>query len=436
MDYPRDYTLTKLDIELDTVFVIMPIKEEYNIILSTINEVCENLGIKSKRADNIFKQNTIIANILSGIAKSEIIIADITGGNPNVFYELGIAHTLKPRKSVIIISQDKNISQNTPFDIRHWSILHYNCNNQGAFKTNLKKRISECRNSIDNEEFLSHLLKSYTFANQLINSFFEIAYKISVSNLDSICNILSGHISLERCNRKMIIELNKYLTTLGDYNDGIFSKITWLLKYLVYTSDFVLSQYLDSIKLMFLQNWRRDYIKMDNTDYWNFVSDVCCKIIEKKHEEKTCAINWLTKYLCNARMGRIDKVRTKIEDFLINIQDEEVDDTLVTLLIEGNHSVKESAVDICGQKPIFKAVNNLIQMIKNETDPHLIRSCINALTRMNVVVAGPLILQWMKNNKDKWGKQAVSSSLMHVAENALKRLDENSYYQLIKLKDV
>lgn len=42
----------------------------------------------------------------------------------------------------------------------------------------------------------------------------------------------------------------------------------------------------------------------------------------------------MIKYLSNARMGRIDKVRTKIEDFLININDEEIDNTLVNVLEE------------------------------------------------------------------------------------------------------
>lgn len=38
---------------------------------------------------------------------------------------------------------------------------------------------------------------------------------------------------------------------------------------------------------------------------------------------------------------------------------------------------------------------------------------------MEVKIAGPLIYNWMENNRDKWGEQAVSASLMHVAENAL-----------------
>ena len=69
-----------------------------------------------------------MSNILDGIAKSEIVIVDITGNNPNVFYELGIAHSLRTRQTIIIITQDEDVSR-SPFDIRHWSILRYDIKN-------------------------------------------------------------------------------------------------------------------------------------------------------------------------------------------------------------------------------------------------------------------------------------------------------------------
>lgn len=436
MDYPRDYAVPNWDINIGTAFVIMPIKPEFDMPLGLITEVCESLEIKAQRGDDITKQDFIMANILEGIAKSEIIIVDITGSNPNVFYELGIAHTLRARHSVIIITQEEDIPKTTPFDIRHWSILQYKNNNRAKFRAELKERISECRKFIDSEEFISRLLKSYTFENNLIRQFIDMAKQISVTNLELSCSILSGSISTQLCNRDKILELNTYLTTLGDYRNGEFQKMVWLLKYLIYTSDFVLSQYIDTIKTKFMKEWRRDSIQMGNIDYWELVANICCKIVEKKHRDKSDAIEWLTKYLCNARMGRIDKVRTKIEDFMLTIQDEEVDKAVVNMLIGNNRTAKESAVDICGQKPIFEAINNLLQIIQNnESDPHIMRSCINALARMNVSIAAPIILKWMEINRDKWGVQAVSSSLMSVAEKALQVLDENSYKQLITLKD-
>ncbi len=246
-----------------------------------------------------------------------------------------------------------------------------------------------------------------------------------------MCSILSENINIDNCNRDSVISINQYLSTIGDYKDGLFIKIAWLLKYLIFTTDFVLSQYIDTIKNKFLKDWKRESINMGDSYYWNMIADICFKINEKKHKEKDCAIEWLVKYLENARMGRIDKVRTKIEDFMLSVQDKDVDSAIVKMLTGVSNSARESAIDICGQKPIYESVNILLQFIQNnDSDPHIIRSCINAFARMQVTTAAPLIVEWMKNNRDKWGTKAVSASLKNVAERALTKLDESFLKQL------
>jgi hypothetical protein len=52
------------------------------------------------------------------------MVADVTGKNPNVFYELGIAHTVG--RDVIIITQNE---QDVPFDIRNYQYFQYTANN-------------------------------------------------------------------------------------------------------------------------------------------------------------------------------------------------------------------------------------------------------------------------------------------------------------------
>ena len=58
-------------------------------------------------------QFSILERILRGISSSELLIADLTGKNPNVFYELGLAHT--QTKNVLLLTQ--NIDD-VPFDLR------------------------------------------------------------------------------------------------------------------------------------------------------------------------------------------------------------------------------------------------------------------------------------------------------------------------------
>lgn len=435
MDYPRDYIIPNQEIEVGTAFVVMPIRPEFDLPLGVITDVCNTLGIKARRADDIARQDFIMSNILDGIAKSEIVIVDITGNNPNVFYELGIAHTLRTRQTIIIITQDEDVSR-SPFDIRHWSILQYDIKNIPLFRAALKEKIKDCRNYVDYEEYIFSLLKSYAFEGNLIHDFINYSKQICEKDLQFICNILIENTNPIQCDGYKLQNLYRKLTSIGDIKDGLFKRITWILKTLVYTSDFVLTKHIDTIKNMFLHKWQKDnMISMDDMDYWELVANICSKIIEKNYDGKIDAVQWMTSYLRNLRMGRIDRVRGKIEDFLMTVKDKDVDHAIIDLIKGDSLTARESAIDISGQKPIFESADILLQIINSqETSPYIIRSSINALARMKIKSAGPFILKWMENNRDKWGQQAVSATLRKVAEEALNELDQDSYTQLINLK--
>lgn len=113
------------------VFVIMPFTKELEPVYNThIKNVCENrLKVACKRADDIFESSNIMSDIWSSIYNAGCIIADCTGKNPNVFYELGIAHTLGKR--VIIITQSRD---DIPFDIRHLRHIKYELTKSGMMK--------------------------------------------------------------------------------------------------------------------------------------------------------------------------------------------------------------------------------------------------------------------------------------------------------------
>lgn len=105
----------------DNCFVIMPFKEPLNgyykkILIPAIKKS----NLKAIRADEVYGTMAIIKDIVSQIKKSRLIIADLTWRNPNVAYELGIAHAFG--KPVIIIVQDIN---DVPFDLKHIRIIKY-----------------------------------------------------------------------------------------------------------------------------------------------------------------------------------------------------------------------------------------------------------------------------------------------------------------------
>jgi hypothetical protein len=102
------------------VFVIMPFTSEMSGVYDSISSCCKDLGLSVRRADDIFGATHVIHDIWSLICSAKLIICDCTGKNPNVFYELGIAHTLG--KPVILVTQHES---DVPFDLRHWRYLHY-----------------------------------------------------------------------------------------------------------------------------------------------------------------------------------------------------------------------------------------------------------------------------------------------------------------------
>ena len=80
----------------------------------------KRLTIKVIRADDIESQRSILSDIVQQIAQCDLIVADLTSSNPNVFYELGIAHTLG--RPVILMTQ--NLDE-IPFDLRLLRTVEY-----------------------------------------------------------------------------------------------------------------------------------------------------------------------------------------------------------------------------------------------------------------------------------------------------------------------
>jgi hypothetical protein len=83
----------------------------------------EAAGLKPKRADDLYRPSTIVNDIWSYTKCAKIVLADLTGKNPNVFYELGLAHALA--KPVVLVAESMN---DVPFDLRALRIIEYDKN--------------------------------------------------------------------------------------------------------------------------------------------------------------------------------------------------------------------------------------------------------------------------------------------------------------------
>jgi hypothetical protein len=143
------------EVESILVFVLIPIKEPFiSIFEDHIKNVVEELGLVCRKADDTFAPRMIMEDIWEKINRSRLIVADLTDKNPNVFYEVGIAHTLG--KDVILIAQSK---QDVPFDLGHIRHILYEFTPRGmrTLEDSLKRSIEEVLSS---ERFTDpHLLE-------------------------------------------------------------------------------------------------------------------------------------------------------------------------------------------------------------------------------------------------------------------------------------
>lgn len=121
---------SKIEIEKDSIFYLTPFHSDKKNAYFSLKNVCNEMGLRLTRGDEIYLETkNIFTNIIENIVKSRMVIANIDGRNPNVFYELGIAHALD--KPTIIITNDID---NVPFDLQSQYIIMYSDSNELEIK--------------------------------------------------------------------------------------------------------------------------------------------------------------------------------------------------------------------------------------------------------------------------------------------------------------
>jgi len=106
---------------LDTCFILMPFGDWYDRYFKEIYiPATKDAGFEPVRADGVFTTGSVIEQIWEQINKGKVLLAELTGKNPNVFYELGLAHAIG--KPVVLIAGDL---EDVPFDLRHLRTILY-----------------------------------------------------------------------------------------------------------------------------------------------------------------------------------------------------------------------------------------------------------------------------------------------------------------------
>ena len=128
-------------------FDLMPFDPKYREVYAEVYKpVCAENDLDCWRVDEVARPGSITRDIVEGIIDAEVVIADLTGQNPNVFYELGIAHSVG-NKTIMTAQAIADV----PFDIRSYRVLIYQQNIMGSRKLadDLDKAIKELLAALD-----------------------------------------------------------------------------------------------------------------------------------------------------------------------------------------------------------------------------------------------------------------------------------------------
>ena len=122
-------TVTFTDVEAHPrrprAFVVMQFSEPYDSLYAeVIKPVADRVGYEAYRADDVLRPGIILQDIVRGIAGSDVIIAEVTPQNANVFYELGFAHALS-KPTILLAEHPKEGGVALPFDISGFRCIFY-----------------------------------------------------------------------------------------------------------------------------------------------------------------------------------------------------------------------------------------------------------------------------------------------------------------------
>lgn len=149
------YSIRARSESMKKCFVVSPIGEEGSVTRINadklfkyiIKPVCADCDFEAIRVDKLNDANSITQTIIDYLDKSELVIADITEHNPNVFYEMGYrARTKKP------IIHLKSKGENLPFDINTIRALEYDLTDLDSVEE-IKKRLTKTIESFNYSEF-------------------------------------------------------------------------------------------------------------------------------------------------------------------------------------------------------------------------------------------------------------------------------------------
>ncbi len=213
-------------------FVIMPFESSCDKVYEAIKKAGVFVGFRVERADERFAIDKIPERIEKLLQSADLLVADVSEENPNVYYELGLAHA--KNKPVILICRD---GVHIPFDIHHWSHVRYD--DENTLKRNLLKifdNVSEqivikkdrLKEQIPNDIELGHLaVKCGIISNQILNWRID-EIRSGKSECDTLFELLVKNGDINEEQAKVLLHSQDWVTRYIQAVSQSFSEPVWI----------------------------------------------------------------------------------------------------------------------------------------------------------------------------------------------------------------
>lgn len=394
MIYPKEFRSIKIPVERNTCFFLMPFKDELNIVYGSIKDHLEKLEINCSRIDEDYSDSSpIIEKIIRKIISSQYLIVDISYMNPNVFYELGIAHTFKDSRNILILKQKK---EQAPFDISYIRYIEYNKDNlflllpkiQTFIESN--KKISDFYNSLN----INNLINIIDENNNACIENFQLYLKDEIS---TCINILDNNIvDIKDIQLEQLFNIiNQYINklTLENEFDNLNQILNIYFVLLLKTSDFSASN--NNIKNLLYGNFNN--CMLNEATMIEKKIDLAVKLAENE-KALSLVMPWIIDYFQKSKSASIDLNRYKLENLLMKTKNKTINEYIISSLDNDNCYIREHMSDIIGEKKLEEAINLLCFQLEKEENFFTASSIISAIGKLGKIEGIDNINLWIYNN--------------------------------------
>lgn len=428
--YPKQFLFDKVHVDKSRCFMIMPFSDNYRGVYADIKSELSDIGILCNRVDEIKGSKPIMNKIITEILKSRYIIADLSECNANVFYELGIAHSFRDSRNILLLKQR---GSKYPFDLSHLPYIEYSPDNPMQLKETVKKFINESRYAAD---FVDALLLHDIVINTVDghNNYIEYVQDRFEAQIDDYTRIISGN-DVVMDDDDLSRVFNEYEVFIHDAMcDQSAEMLAGIIK--IYSellsccmSDNVIKKYTARFSELILA---RDTRYKEYHLGWKI--EIMLALAKKGKVLDVC-MPWIIEYFSRSKASNIDLNRYKLEKFLIETDNEKINDMIIEAIYNSDCHVREHMADIIGNKSLCRGADTLIMRLRVEENYYTISSIIEAIGRIAPAEKGmAAIEEWLSEHGIEIIEKNQSFILKHIY-HGIARLDTEGNPHLVKFME-